>query len=148
MKVIGEKLTVRLGGNLYINTPNLVVYRGEPLFALRRLEDGILGIDFTVFGAQGQRIAKFAKSVVVHGDSTNYEIASGHESYSVTERSSGRKIAYVQRRGVDGAELEVNVRMYLPNGFLLDAGPGSTNLGGNTVRGCTFENCGAGIAIN
>ena len=47
-----------------------------------------------------------------------------------------------------GAELDVHVRMYLPDGFLLDAGPEETNLGGVTMRGNVFENCGAAIAIN
>jgi hypothetical protein len=53
----------------------------------------------------------------------------------------------VQRRGVEGAELDVHVHMYLPNGFLLDAGPDRTNLAGATLIGNVFENCGAGIAI-
>ncbi|WP_140637461.1 hypothetical protein [Methylibium rhizosphaerae] len=107
----------------------------------------MLGIDFDVFDAKGQRVATFAKGVVVQGDQANYQIDGSHDAYSVTERSSGRVIARVQRRGVQGAELDVYVHMYLPNGFLLDAGPQATNLGGVTMSGNTFKNCGAGIAI-
>jgi hypothetical protein len=148
MWAVENKFSVRLGGNLYINTPNLVVYKGTPLFRIRRSDDGTLGIDFEVFDAHGQRIATFAKNVVVQGDETNYVIDSGHEIYSVTEKDSGRVIAHVRRRDVNGAELDVHVRMYLPNGFLLDAGPDRTNLGGITMIDNVFENCGTGIAID
>ena len=144
---VETEFAVRLGGNTYINTPNLVVFKGTPVFRIRRSDDGMLGIDFDVFDAKGQRVATFAKGVVVQGDQANYQIDSGHDSYTVTERSTGRVIARVQRRGVQGAELDVSVRMYLPNGFLLDAGPQATNLGGATLVGNTFKNCGAGIAI-
>lgn len=142
------KFSVRLGGNTYINTPNLIVYKGTSVFRIRRSdEDGILGIDFDLYDKLGKRIATFAKGVVVQGDEANYLIESGHDAYAVTERSTGRVVARVQRRGVTSAELEVHVHMYLPNGFLLDAGPNATNLGGATLIGNTFENCGAGIAI-
>src|SRR3990172_6626421 len=123
---VETEFAVRLGGNTYINTPNLVVFKGTPVFRIRRSDDGMLGIDFDVFDAKGQRVATFAKGVVVQGDQANYQIDSGHDSYTVTERSTGRVIARVQRRGVQGAELDVSVRMYLPNGFLLDAGPQAT----------------------
>lgn len=145
---VESKFAVRLGGNTYINTPNLIVCNGTPVFRIRRNDDdGMLGVDFDVFDSKGQRIAPFAKGVVVQGDQANYQIHSGHDVYSVTERSTGRVIARVQRRDVQGAEIDVSVHMYLPNGFLLDAGPQETNLGGMTVSGSTFENCGAGIAI-
>ena len=117
------------------------------MFRIRRGEDGMLGIDFDVYDKAGKRIAKFAKGVVVDGDTANYVVESGHETYMVTDQSSGRVIARVQRRGVQGVELDVWVKMYLPNGFLLDAGPTATNLGGVTLTGNIFENCGAGIAI-
>jgi hypothetical protein len=145
---VETKFAVRLGGNTYINTPNLIVYKGTPLFRIRRSEqDGILGIDFDVHDSTGKRVAIFAKGVVVQGDKGNYDIETGHEQYKVTERSSGRVVAQVRRRGVEGAELDVAVRMYLPDGFFLDAGPDATNLGGGTLIGNVFENCGAGIAI-
>lgn len=145
---VETKFAVRLGGNTYVNTPNLIVYKGTPVFRIRRGDDGTLGIDFDVFDKNGQRVATFAKGIVVQGDEANYKIESGHETYSVTERSSSRVIARVQRRGVQGAELDVHVHMYLPNGFLLDAGPQATNLGGVTLTGNVIENCGAGIAID
>ena len=88
-----------------------------------------------------------SSGIVVQGDSSSYKIESSHETYTVTDKSSGRVIALVQRRGVQGAEMDVQVRMYLPNGFLLDAGPQATNLGGVTMTGNIMENCAAGISI-
>ena len=145
---VEKEFSIRLGGNTYIDTPNLIVYKGTSIFQVRRSDqDGILGIDFDVFDVSGKRVATFKKGVVVQGDGENYAIESSHEAYSVKETSTGRVIARVQRRGVQGAEMDVQVRMYLPNGFLLDAGPLATNLGGVTMKGNTFKSCGAGISI-
>src|SRR3989304_6526226 len=109
--------SVKLGGNTYINTPNLVVYKGESLFRIYRSEsDGMLGIDFDVFDSQKKRIATVRKGIVVQGDANNYDIKSGHDEYSVTEKNSGRLVASVKRRGVQGAELEVTVQLYAPDG--------------------------------
>src|SRR3972149_9459487 len=140
--------SVKLGGNTYINTPNLVVYKGQPLFRIYRSEsDGILGIDFDVFNASGNRVATFRKGVVVQGDSNNYLIKTGHDVYEVTEKASGRLIARVKRRGGQGAEMEVSVHFYPPDGFLFDATPTHTNVGGMMMAGCVIEDCGAGIVI-
>ena len=143
-----DKFSVKLGGNTYINTPNLVVYKGHPLFRISRSEsDGILGIDFDVFDASGNRVATFRKGVVVQGDSNNYSIKTGHDEYEVTEKVSGWLIASVKRRGGQDAEMEVSVHLYTPDGFLFDATPTRTNVGGMMMTGCVIENCGAGIVI-
>jgi hypothetical protein len=139
--------TARLGGNTFINVPDLVIYKGRSMFSLRRGDDGILLIGFDVLDRQGKHVARFANSIVVNGDSSAYEITTGHDAYSVTERSTGRVIARVQRRGVHGAELDVHVRMYLPDGRLLEAGPDATNFGGLKISGSTFHNTGCAINI-
>ena len=145
---IDSNFSVKLGGNTYINTPNLVVYKGEPLFQIKRSEsEGILGIDFDVFDSSGNRVATFRKSVVVQGDSKNYKIESGHTEYKVTELNTGRLIAHVQRREAEGAELEVSVQLYMPDGFLFDASPTETNLGGIKMEGNIIKDCATGIVI-
>ena len=145
---IEKEFTVHLGGMTYIDTPTLVAYKGEALFGIRRSDDGMLGVDFNVYDKGGKRVAKFAKSVIVVGDGANYEFQSGHEAYKVTEISTGRIIARVQRRGVKGAELDVWVTTYLPNGFLFDAGPTATNLGGSlSMIGGVVRGAAVGIAI-
>ena len=56
---------MKLGGNIYINTPNLVAYRGEPLFTLRRHDEtGYLGIDFDIYNAQGEKVAAVRRSEI------------------------------------------------------------------------------------
>ncbi|MGH8646661.1 MAG: hypothetical protein ACREX4_20275 [Gammaproteobacteria bacterium] len=145
---IETEFAVKLGGNTYINTPNLVVYKGESLFRIYRSEsDGMLGIDFDVFDSQKKRIATVRKGIVVQGDANNYDIKTGHDEYSVTEKNSGRLVASVKRRGAQGAELEVTVHLYTPDGFLFDATPTHTNVGGMMMTGCTIKDCGAGIVI-
>ncbi len=142
------EFAVRLGGNTYINTPNLVVYKGESLFRIYRSEnDGMLGIDFDVFDFQKKRIATVRKGIVVQGDANNYDIKTGHDEYSVIEKNSGRLVASVKRRDAQGAELEVTVHLYTPDGFLFDATPTHTNVGGMMMTGCTIKDCGAGIVI-
>lgn len=148
MWTVEDRFSVRLGGNTYINTPDLVVYKGQSLFRMYRSEnDGILGIDFDVYDASGRRVATFRKGIVVQGDSDNYAIKSGHEEYEVTEKATGRQLARVKRRAAQGVEVEVSVRLFTPDGFLLDASPTETNVGGLKMTGCVIENCAAGIVI-
>ncbi len=85
---------------------------------------------------------------MVQGDADNYQITSSHEEYSVTGKSTGRLIASIKRRGVEGAELEVTVHLYTPDGFLFDATPTQTNIGGMVMTGCTIKDCGVGISID
>ena len=142
------EFAVKLCGNTYINTPNLIVYKNTPIFKILRSEqNGMLGIDFDVYDSNGPRVATIAKGIVVQGDTANYTITTGHEEYTVKENSTNRQIVSVKRRGVQGAELEVSVDLYTPSGFHLNATPTHTNIGGMTVSGCTFQNCGAAINI-
>ncbi len=146
---IENEFSVKLGGNTYINTPNLVVYKGTPLFQIKRSEsEGILGIDFDIFDAAGKRVATVRNGIVVEGDSQNYQIESGHEEYKVTEKKTGRLITSIKRRGVADAELEVSVNLYTPDGFLFDATPNETNIGGAMLRGNTIKDCAVGIGID
>ena len=139
---------VWLGGNKYINTPNLIVYRNTPVFLIRRrTADGLLDIEFHVYDRTGRRVAAFARGVVIQGDKADYDIQTAQEAYSVTERATGRVIARVQRRAANRAELDVHLHMYMPDGFLLDAGPHRTNISGAMLTGHVFENCDAGMTI-
>lgn len=145
---VAKDFSVKLGGMTYINVPNLVVYKGQSLFRIRRSEsDGMLGIDFDVFDDKKNRVATIRKGIVVQGDAKNYDIKTGHEEYSVTERATGRLIASVKRRGVEGAELDVSVRLYMPDGFLFDATPTKTNVGDIAMVGGVIKDCANGIVI-
>ena len=145
---VEREFAVRFGGNTYIGTPDLVVYQGRSLFRMRRGDDGTLGIDFNVFDARGKRMARIVKNVLVAGNEAKYLIESGADAYAITERSNGRVIVRVQRRDANGAALDAHVRMYLPNAFLLDAGPTHTNLGGAVLVDIVYRNCEAAIRID
>jgi hypothetical protein len=147
---VEDQFRVIIGGNTYINTPNVIVYKGTPLFILKRSEnDGILGIDFDIYDKKEEKVATVRNGVIVQGDKRKYDISSGMDRYIVTDIASGRVICDIRKRSqAPNAELEVSVKMYTRDGFLIDAGPDQTNIGGLQLRGNTFENCGAGIAIN
>jgi hypothetical protein len=69
-----DKFRVKIGGNYYIDTPNIVVYRGTPLFTMKRREnDFLLGIDFDIHDKTGARIATVRNGNVVQGNESDYE---------------------------------------------------------------------------
>jgi len=149
MWYLEEKFRVVIGGNTYINTPNIVVYKGTPLFVIKRSDsDGLLGIDFDVFDRKGDRVTTVRNGVVVQGNTADYDIYKGMDRYTVIEKQSGRVICDIRKRSeAPNAELEVSVKLYTPDGFLFDATPEETNLSGVKLRGSVFENCGTGIVI-
>ena len=146
---VEDKFRVIIGGNTYINVPNIVVYKGQPLFVLRRREsDSQLGIDFDIFEKSGNRIATVRGNRIVQGNEDDYVIVREANRYTVTEKATGREICDIRRRAeARHSELEVSVKLYTADGFLFDATPEETNLPGLTLRGNVFENSAAGIAI-
>ncbi|MHC1698829.1 MAG: hypothetical protein AB9919_12365 [Geobacteraceae bacterium] len=146
---VENEFKVIIGGNTYINTPKIVDYKGTSLFTIRRGDDGLLGIDFDIFDKQGKRVATVRKGVIVHGNQNEYTITAGMDRYTLTENKTNTVICDIKKRSqVASAELEVSVKLFTPDGFLFDATPTGTNLpGGNSISGCTFTNCGAGIGI-
>lgn len=55
---IENHFKVRIGGNTYIDTPNIITYKGEPLFTLKRhSENGYLGIYFEIYDSARKHIA-------------------------------------------------------------------------------------------
>ena len=131
-----DKFRVIIGGNTYINTPNILVYKGKPLFLIKRSDrDGLLGIDFDIFDKNGKRVATIRKGVVVQGNKEDYDIMEGMDRYIVTEKASGRIICEIRKRAeAPNAEFEVSVKLYTPDGFLFDASPEETNLPGIKLR--------------
>ena len=148
---IEQKFKVEIGGNYYINTPNLIVAGGESLFRIeRRDEDGLLAVDFDVHDAAGKKVATIRNAHVVGGNQDDYQLRKERHHYWVVERSSSRTICDVRQVGkAEGDnELDVSVDLFTKNGFHIIAGPEQTNVGGLVMCGCTMENCGAGLVIN
>jgi hypothetical protein len=140
---------VRLGGNTYINTPTLVAFRKEPLFSLRRHDEtGYLGIDFEIYDAQGQKIATVRRNEIYYGDKERYQIDGSLNRYVFSERESGLVVCDIKKRqDAHPAELDVSVHLYTPSGFLFDATPEQTNLGGIQLRDNVFQGMGVAISV-
>ena len=146
---VEDHFKVRIGGNTYIDTPDIVVYKGQSLFTLKRhAENDYLGIYFEIYDAAGKHIASVKRNEIYYGDKDAYVIDGSMNRYVFSERASGRVICDIKKReDAHPAELHVSVQLYMPDGFLFNATPDDTNLGGITARGNTFANCGAAIAI-
>lgn len=139
---------IRPGGNTYINVPTLIAFKGGPLFAVFRQEDGYLGIDFEVYDSQGKQVASIRKNNVYSGDTEAYTVEGSQDRTYLKEKSSGRILVDLKKRqDAAPSELDVSVRTYLPNGQLLDLGPHSSNLGGVRMTDNIFQGLPVGIAI-
>jgi hypothetical protein len=77
-------------------------------------------------------------------------IEGSHDHYVLIEKATGRRVCEIKLRekAPDDAELDVAARMYMPDGKLIEFSPKETNLGGITMKGNTFQACGAAIKIS
>jgi len=93
MLEVPQKFEVKLGGNVYIDTPRLIVSKGAPLLQLRRnASGGILEMDLDVFDESGRRTAVFRNNNLARGDSGAYILTARHDAYRVAERCLGRAV--------------------------------------------------------
>lgn len=136
---VEDRFRVRLGGNTYINCTNLVTVGGETLFTLRRHDDGYLRIDFDIYNAEGYKIASVKRNEIYYAgkDKDRYRIDGSMNRYLLTDQSTGRVICDIRKReDARPAELDVSVHLYTGSGFLFDATPDQTNLGGLVMGEC------------
>ncbi len=147
---IEDHFKVRIGGNNYIDTPDIIVYKGQSLFALKRhSENGYLGIYFEIYDSCRKHVASIKRNEIYFGDKDAYQIDGSLNRYLFTERASGRIICDIKKRNdAHPAEIDVSAEIYTPDGFLINATPEQTNLGCIVMSGNTFVNCGAAIAIS
>ena len=146
---VEENFKVKIGGNIYINIPNIIVYGKEPLFKIyRSTSDGLLGIDFDIYEENGEKVATIRKGMIVDGNEDDYSIVEKLDHYTITEKKSGRVICDLKKKEQAGeVELDLSVKMYTKRGFLFEATPTETNIGGLSVSGSTFRNLAVGISI-
>ncbi len=65
MWTVEDHFKVIIGGNTYIDVPNLVVYKGQTLFTLKRHdENGELGIYFELYDAEGKHVASVKRNQI------------------------------------------------------------------------------------
>lgn len=147
---VEDRFVVRLGSNTYINCGSLVSFRGAPLFTLKRHDDGYLGIYFDIYNPEGHKIATVKRNEIYYGgkDKDRYRIDASLNRITFTDTKTDTVICDIKKReDARPAELDVSVRLYTPTGFLFDATPDQTNLGGTSIRNSSFTDCGIGIAI-
>ena len=147
---VEERFKVKIGGNIYINVPNIIVYGEESFFKIyRSTSDGLLGIDFDIYEKEGTKVATIRKGMIVDGNENDYSIVKLFDHYTITERSSGREICDIKKREKAGdVELELSVRMYTKKGFLFEATPSGTNIGIISISGNIISDCKTGIYID
>ena len=69
MWFVEKQFKVIIGGNVYVNVPNLVVYNDRTLFSLKRHDDnGQLGIYFELFDAQGGHVASVKRNQIYRAE--------------------------------------------------------------------------------
>jgi len=87
-----------------------------------------------------------------HCDQSIWEIrdsiSHGADYHRIVEKATGRVVCQIDKRPKDPRiELDVCVRLYTPDGFLLEAHPDGINVGASLMIGNLMQGCGTGIAI-
>lgn len=127
---VQEHFIVRLGGNDWLDTPNLIAYRGQPLLKVCRAEDSDeLRVEAEIFDADGQRKAVVRDTELVQGDPQAVDIRSTENNYTIRDRATDRVVCEIRRRaGKQKMDLDVSVLMHAPDGFLIHANPAQSNV--------------------
>ena len=145
-----DNFSVIIGGNKYINVPNILVYKGDPIFKITRAKSSDqLGIDFDIYDSKKNKIAVVRNGRIYKGDKDKYAVEILSDRYTLTDNVTGKILCSIRKRSAAGnSELDVVVQLYMKDGFLFEATPNKTNIGSNTLIGCTISNCPNGIVIN
>ena len=149
MWTVENHFKVIIGGNTYIDVRNLVVFKGQTLFTLKRSdENGELGIYFELYDKARQHVASIKRNQIypTAGQRERYAFDGSDHEVKLLDTDTEEIVCSIQRRSAT-SELEVSVRLYTPEGILFDATPTVTNLGGIKMSGNVFQNCGTAILI-
>ena len=138
---VQKHFVVRLGGTDYLDTPNLIVYKGEPILKVTRDENSDeLQVEAEIFDSEGHCKAKVRGTTLVKGDPESVDIRSTESNYVIRDRSNDRVVCEIRRRaGQQKMDVDVSVLMHMPDGFLIHANPAQSNIRtgreGELVRG-------------
>ncbi len=141
MWTIEDQFKIKLGGNHYIDVPNLIVARGESLFRVkRREEDGLLAVDFDVYRADGTKVATIRSAHVVSEQHPDYDYHKERHRYYVIERSTGRIVCDVRQvtKAEGDCEIEIAVDLFTKSGLHIVASSDRTVVGRSSISGMTF----------
>jgi len=139
---VPENFRTRIAGNIYANTPNLVVCDDTTILRLERAsKSGELKVKRRIFGANGRRKATVEGTEITRGRRKDFSVKMTGSNYSVRENSTGRVVCNLQKCGsARPMDVDAFVTTYAPDGFLIHASPVQTNLGvkptGKLYRDC------------
>jgi hypothetical protein len=153
---IPGKITIKIGGNYYIDTPEIILAHGESIFQIEQRASGLLSIDFDVYDKDGKKLATVRNSRVVQSDLERYEIGSAKDHFWAKDKVTGKVLCEIKIRSkaAKGCEIEVSVDLFTKKGIHIEATPEKTVIarkaggGALTVSGCTFQAQKAAIVID
>ncbi len=127
---VRKDFVVRIGGNEYTDTPNLLACKGEPLLRVAREEDsGDLDVELDLFDEKGKRRATVHNGEVVRGSGKAYDVRMTENSFTVFDRRKERTVCEIRRRAnARDMDIDVSLLLHTPEGFLVHANPDQTNL--------------------
>ena len=127
---VRKDFVVRIGGNEYTATPNLLACKGEPLLTVDRAQDsGDLDVKLEIFDQHGKRRAVVRNDRIVRGSKKTYDVRMTENSYSVFDRKNERTVCKIRRRAnARDMDLDVSLLLHTPEGFLVHANPDQTNI--------------------
>ena len=120
----------RLAGIRATRASTLVSHRGDSILrAWRNSKDGMLDVTLDARSANGDRVALIRNAFVIDGALGRFQIASSANRYVVTDALTRCQLLCIERGGCDVEDLDVHLNLYMPDGFLLEATPDTSNLG-------------------
>ena len=146
---VPEGFKTRIAGNVFQDTPNVVVCLGEPLLTLERdASTGRLLVGFTVFDATGTERARVEGTKLTGAKKSDYSVLETDNLVRVRDNTAERVICELQRRdSTKGADVDAYVLTHAPDGFLIHASPVQSNISGK-VSGETFKDAEAALVLN
>lgn len=127
---VPENFKTRIGGNFYVDTPNLVVYSDSTILRVERDDSGDLHVMLAIYDSSGRRTALVEDTSVVDGSAGDFTVTQTEHSYNVREKASGRVICKLQRcAATRSMDLDAFILTHAPDGFFIHANPMQTNMG-------------------
>lgn len=128
---VPENFRTRIAGNIYENTPDLLVCDEQTILRVEReARSGRLKVRLAIFDEDGRRKATVENDKVTNGRKKAYSVSMTHSSFSVHENSTGRTVCHLQRCApARRMDIDAFVMTHSPDGFLIHASPVQTNLG-------------------
>lgn len=145
---VPKNFKTRIGGNFYVNTPNLVVCSGTTILRVERAEPGgELHVRLVIFDSTGRQSASVKDTKLIKGNRKDYSIHSTDNNYSVRENATGRVICKLQRcAATRSMDIDAFIMTHSPDGFFIHANPMQTNMG-TKATGKTYQDLDAALVM-